>query len=204
MSDKLDEYQVEFAGFLKTKTPWRYIEPIRNWIDIVQDGGVKIGRDRARIEELISEVGEQAYAYHNAIWASCSEGQRCTLIQLAQDGMISPKNRHLRRLVKRGLIVLDPSVRLMDESFRRFVKTVSRDQDVEGWRQQDGGSAWQLLRAPLLLILVGVALFLFITQKDFYDSTISFMSAATAGIAALFRLLGMFHGKDKGAPLNQG
>ena len=204
MSDKLDEYQVEFAGFLKTKTPWRYIEPIRNWIGIVQDGGVKIGRDRARIEELISEVGEQAYAYHNAIWASCSEGQRCTLIQLAQDGMISPKNRHLRRLVKRGLIVLDPSVRLMDESFRRFVKTVSRDQDVEGWRQQDGGSAWQLLRAPLLLILVGVALFLFITQKDFYDSTISFMSAATAGIAALFRLLGMFHGKDKGAPLNQG
>lgn len=110
--------------------------------------------------------------------------------------MISPKNKHLRRLVKRGLIVSDPALRLMDESFRRFVKSVSREHEVEAWRQQEGGSAWQLLRAPFLLILIGVALFLFITQKEVYHSTISFMSALTAGIAALFRLLGMFH-KDK-------
>jgi hypothetical protein len=112
--------------------------------------------------------------------------------------MISPKNKHLRLLVKRGLVVCDPpGLRLMDESFRRFVISVSSHQDVEGWRQQEGGSAWELMKAPLLLILVSVALFLFITQKDIYDSTISFLSAITAGIAALFRLLGMFH-KDKG------
>jgi fumarate reductase subunit D len=106
----------------------------------------------------------------------------------------------LRLLVKRGLVVCDPpGLHLMDESFRLFVISVSSHQDVEGWRQQDGGSAWELMKAPLMLILVSVALFLFITQKDTYNSTLSFMSAITAGIAALFRLLGMFNAKDRGA-----
>ena len=187
----------EFVDILKTKKPWRYIEGIGK--GIVKNWSLhgKNSRDPAKIEELISEVAEQAQPYHQALWNTCSEGQRCTLIHLAQDGMISPKNKHVRRLVKRGLVARDPGLRLMDESFRRFVNSVSHEQDVEGWRQQEGGSAWQLLRAPLLLILAGVALFLFITQKDNYDSTISFMSAIAAGIAALFRLLGMFQ-KDKG------
>jgi hypothetical protein len=190
-----------FVSVLKTKVPSRYIEAIGNWIGIVQSGTLleENGGDRAKIQELISEVVEQAHAYHQAVWDTCTEGQRCTLIQLAQSGMISPQNKHLRLLVKRGLVVRDQGLRLMDESFRLFVSSVSHKQDIEAWRQQDGGSAWELLKTPLLLILVSVALFLFITQKDFYDSTISLVSAITGALALLFRLLGMFHGKDKGA-----
>jgi hypothetical protein len=190
----------EFASILKTKAPWRYIVAIGKALaetGTLPDRGC---RDRAKIEELISQVVEQARSYHQSLWDTCSEGQRCTLIQLAQDGMISPKNKHLRLLVKRGLVVCDPpGLHLMDESFRLFVISVSSHQDVEGWRQQDGGSTWELMKAPLMLILVSVALFLFITQKDTYNSTLSFMSAITAGIAALFRLLGMFNAKDRGA-----
>lgn len=187
-----------FVSILKTRRPWRYIEAIGT--GIAGNGAAQaIKRDRSRDEEQINQVGEQARALHESLWQTCTEGQRCTLIHLAQDGMISPKNKHLRRLVKRGLVVREPELRLMDESFRRFVISISREQDIEAWRQQEGGSAWQLLRAPLLLIVIGVALFLFITQKDVYDSTISFMSAVTAGIAALFKLLGMFQKGKSGA-----
>jgi hypothetical protein len=181
-----------FLSILKTNQPWRYIEVIGKGITGNGTPRSKNSRDRAKIEEQISQVMEQARPYHEALWKTCSEGQRCTLIQLAQDGMISPKNKHLRRLVKRGLVVRDPRLRLMDESFRRFVSSAAREQDIEGWRQQEGGSAWQVMKAPFLLIVFSVALFLFITQKDVYDSTISFMSAAAAGIAVLFRFLGMF------------
>ena len=187
----------EFIGILKTTAPWRYIEAIVKALLQNRPPTGKDGRDRAKIQELISQVVEQARPYHQALWDTCSEGQRCTLIQLAQHGMVSPQNKHLRRLVKRGLVVPDLGLRLMDESFRRFVISVSHEEDVEAWRRQGGGSAWQLMRVPLLLILVSVALFLFITQKDVYDSSISFMSAITAGIAALFKLLGMFQ-RDKG------
>lgn len=184
-------------NILNTRGPWRYIEVIGKGI---AGNGTGHKNDRARNEEQISQVVEQARPLHQALWQSCTEGQRCTLIQLAQDGLLSPKNKHLRWLVKRGLVVRDPELRLMDESFRRFVVSISREQDIEAWRQQEGGSAWQLMKAPLLLITVGVALFLFVTQKDVYDSTISFMSAVTAGIAALFKLLGMFQKGKGGAP----
>lgn len=198
--DKFVEDHSELKSMLKTNAPWRYIVAI--WKALAKTGTLPEQgcRDRAKVQELVSQVVEQARPYHESLWDTCSEGQRCTLIHLAQDGMLSPKNKHLRLLVKRGLVVCDPpGLRLMDESFKRFIISVSRHQDVEAWRQQEGGSAWELMKAPLMLILVSVALFLFITQKDIYDSTISFMSAITAGIAALFRLLGMFQGKDKGA-----
>jgi hypothetical protein len=202
-TEKFKADHSEFVRILKARKPWRYIEEIGK--GLAENGTLKDKKwhDRAMIDEQIGQVVEQAKSYHKALWETCSEGQRCTLIQIAQDGMISPKNKHLRRLVKRGLVVRDPGLLLMDESFRRFVISMSRVQDMDAWRLQDGGSAWQLLKLPLLLILVSVALFLFITQKDVYDSTISFMTAVTAGIAALFKLLGMFHGTDKGGTATQ-
>ncbi|HWN98014.1 MAG TPA: cache domain-containing protein [Blastocatellia bacterium] len=196
--DFCEGYPDGFLCSLKTKRPWRYIEGIGRGIALSETPQNKNCHDRAYIEEQIGQVAEQAQSYHKALWETCTEGQRCTLIQLAQEGMISPTNKHLRRLLKRQLVVRDPALRLMDESFRRFVSSVSHKEDVEAWQQQEGGSAWQLLKAPLLLILISVALFLFITQKDTYDSTVTFMSALAGGITALFKLLGMLHGKDKG------
>jgi hypothetical protein len=187
----------EFLRVLRTTRPWRYIEVIGKGI-VNETLPRENDNARSSAEEQIIHVVEQARPYHQALWETCSEGQRCSLIHIAQDGMISPKNRHLRRLVKRGLVVRDPSLRLMDESFRRFVLSASRDEDVEGWQRQEGGSAWQVMKAPLLLIVITVALFLFVTQKEIYDSTVSFISAITLGIGALFRLLGMFQ-KSSGA-----
>ena len=87
----------------------------------------------------------------------------------------------------------------MDESFRRFIIQASLHQDVEGWRQQEGGSTWELIKVPILLVLLSILLFLFLTQKELYDSTISLVSALTAGVAILFRFLGMFQKSGAGA-----
>ncbi len=201
-TDKVGRNHDDFLAILKTESPWRYIVEIGKVLGKKGKLPEKMCHDRAKINEVISQVVEQGRSYHQSVWESCSEGQRCTLINLAQDGMLSPKNKHLRLLVKRGLVVRDPGLRLMDESFRRFVISVACHEDVEGWRQQEGGSAWELMKAPLLIILLSVALFLFFTQKDLYDSSLSFMSAVTAGIAALFRLVGLFHkNRDGGSAI---
>jgi hypothetical protein len=183
---------------LKTNQPWRYLETIGN--EVVANAPLRAAKanDRAATEERINLVVDQARAYHHALWATCSQDERCALIHLALDGMITSKNRDLRQLMKRGLVVRDPAVRLMDESFRRFVISASTGEDIDAWRRA-GGSTWQLIKTPLLLVLLGVALFLFVTQKELYDSTISFVSAITAGIAILFRLLGMFQKGEGGA-----
>jgi hypothetical protein len=200
-----DNASAEFIGnnrellkILKTSQPWRYLETIGKEVIANPPLRADNAHNRAATEEQINRVVDQARAYHQALWATCSQDERCALIHLALDGMITSKNKDLRQLMKRGLVVRDPAVRLMDESFRRFVISASMDEDIDAWRRA-GGSTWQLIKTPLLLVLLGVALFLFLTQKELYDSTISFVSAVTAGIAILFRLVGMFQKGDGGA-----
>lgn len=185
----------DFLRVMRANRPWRYLERIGK--EIAGNDGNQEGwaLDRSSREERINEVVDQARAYHLALWATCSQDERCALIHLALDGLISSKNTDVRQLMKRGLVVMDPGLRLMDESFRRFVISSQHDEDIDAWRQA-GGSNWELMKAPLLLILLSVSLFLFVTQKEVYDSSVSFVSALTAGLAALFKLLGMFQKKE--------
>ncbi|PYS50162.1 MAG: hypothetical protein DMF68_08115 [Acidobacteria bacterium] len=53
-------------------------------------------------------------------------------------------------------------------------------------------SPWQALKAPLLIIFIGVLLFLFLTQKSFYNSSLTIVTALTTSIPAFFKLLGLF------------
>ncbi|PYT08018.1 MAG: hypothetical protein DMF60_05855 [Acidobacteria bacterium] len=186
-----------FLRIMRANRPWRYLENIGKEIYGEDARHQCNGLDRAAREEQINEVVDQARAYHQALWATCSQDERCALIHLALDGLISSKNTDVRQLIKRGLVIRDPGLRLMDESFRRFVISASRGEDIDAWRHA-GGSNWELMKAPLLLILLSVSLFLFVTQKDVYDSSVSFVSALTAGLAALFKLLGMFQKKSVG------
>ncbi|MEK6288341.1 MAG: hypothetical protein AABO57_21705 [Acidobacteriota bacterium] len=194
---EVGERSADFRRVMEANRPWRYLEKIGK--EIAGNGTSQEGKplDRAAREEQINEVVDQARAYHQALWATCSQDERCALIHLALDGMISSKNTDVRQLLKRGLVVRDPGLRLMDESFRRFVLSASHGEDIDAWRQA-GSSNWELMKAPLLLILLSVALFLFVTQKEVYDSSVSFLSALTAGLAALFKLFGMFQKKGAG------
>ena len=147
-------------------------------------------------EEFICQMGDQAEAYYRGVWSSCSRDERLTLFRVAQDGLVSRFDSDLRRLMQWGLVVRDPSLQLRDKSFRRFVLAVAAAEGVNTYRA-DIQSNWDRLKAPLLLILLGVIAFLFLTQKELYDSTLSLVSALTGGAFALLKLFGMFQrGKD--------
>ncbi|MDQ1557284.1 MAG: hypothetical protein QOD32_344 [Pyrinomonadaceae bacterium] len=151
--------------------------------------------------ELIRLLVEQAEAYYKAIWATCTDDQKLTLYYLAQDRLVSAKNVEVRRLMRRGLIVRDPDVRLMNESFRHFIlSTVVPDEIGASART---GSSWSKLRLPLLVILVGIALFLLVTHPDMYSSSMAIITALATGIPAVFQLLGMFQRNKSVANLAQ-
>lgn len=149
-------------------------------------------------EESIAEKCDQAETYYRGAWSACSREERLTLFRVAQDGLVARFDPDLRRLMQWGLILRDPSLRLMDPSFRRFVLAVSAAEGVNTYRA-DVESYWDRLKVPLLLILLGVIAFLFLTQKELYDSTISLVSALTGGAFALLKLFGMFQKRDSGA-----
>ncbi len=95
------------------------------------------------------------------------------------------------------LIVLAPDLRLMNESFRRFVLgECCRPATVSAWIGEDDTSHWNRLKVPLITVLAGLALFLYLTQRDVFDTTIAFAAAVAAGLPAIFKLLGVFE-QDK-------
>ncbi|HEX8459082.1 MAG TPA: hypothetical protein VF656_17445 [Pyrinomonadaceae bacterium] len=151
-------------------------------------------------EQLVRLVVEQAEAYYKAIWATCTSDQKLTLYYLAQDRLISAKNAEVRRLMRRGLIVRDPDVRLMNESFRQFVLSTVVPDEIGAFERT--GSSWSKLRLPLLLILVGIALFLLVAHPELYTSSMAVITALATGIPAVFQLLGMFQ-RGKPAELAQ-
>jgi hypothetical protein len=148
-------------------------------------------------QELGYQILDQARAYYNAIWATCSKDEKLTLLYLAHDRFLSWSNLQIRQLLKRGLIVRDPCLRLMNDSFRRFVidKAGARPEGVDAWKEEGARSHWSQLKGPLLLGLISVAVLLFTTQPEVFNSSIVFVSAVTAGIPGIFKLFDLMQGK---------
>lgn len=142
-------------------------------------------------QELLQQISDRACTYYHAIWALCSRDEKLALFYLAQDGLLSFTNHDIRRLMRRGLIVREPGLRLMNESFRRFVLSESHPDQVVAWRK-GARSSWDTLKGPLLMGLMGVALFIFITQQDVFNSTVTLLSTFTGMLPVLFKLIGLF------------
>jgi hypothetical protein len=80
----------------------------------------------------------------------------------------------------------------MDKAFRHFVIAQCQVEDFRAWQQEGRSSLWETLRFPLMLLMLTLGIFLFTTQKDFFDSSIAIVTALGGGTAAILNLLGMF------------
>ena len=55
-----------------------------------------------------------------------------------------------------------------------------------------GDDAGSRIRAPLMVVVVGVVIFLFVTQPEAVGRSVGLLAALTASGPFLFRLVGMF------------
>ncbi|MBI1928810.1 cache domain-containing protein [Candidatus Poribacteria bacterium] len=151
---------------------------------------------------FLLDVEDEPVAVHGdeedlkASWATCSTDEKLALFDLAQDGFINSKNPGFRQLLRKRLIVRAPGLRLINESFRRFVISAGRAEDIAAREREGAGSRWNTLKGPLLIGLIGGALFLFISQRELLNITTAFISAIAAGMMALLKLLDVFQ-RDK-------
>lgn len=143
-------------------------------------------------DALVDLVRERADGHYRLLWESFSPDAQLVVSQLAYGAVVNPRQRRaLGRLLAQGILVRRPELRLMNRSLARFViDTVSSEEITQ--RQGEGAvSTWQRVRRPLLLALAVVAVFLFTTQRDLFNSTLALVSALTVGLPGLFKLLGL-------------
>ena len=118
------------------------------------------------------------------------------LVQLAQEGFVNPKQvrvvrrlvqkhkqvRVVRRLVQKRLVRRNARLQLMNESFALFVKRVHKRASITRWERTLDGLGWQGIRWIVAAILLVIFVFLSVTQRTLFDSSLGFLPALAAAI----------------------
>jgi hypothetical protein len=139
--------------------------------------------------QLVDEFLDRARPYYHTLWSSCSTAEKLVLIQLAKEGLINPYCRPvLRELLRKRLIVRSGGLRLMNESFRRFVLSVDVPKAILD-REHEAKGGWRTLKIMLWPILLIAIIFLALTQQKHLEGVLPLLTAMAGGITALWKIL---------------
>jgi hypothetical protein len=144
--------------------------------------------------QLVDELRERADTYFAGLWRSCSSDEKVLLFQLAKSGLVNATNRRIiRRLMARGLVRREPNFKLFSATFRLYVLSAGRREDVvQVAREEHPRSQWDSLRVPLFVVIGTLLLLMFATQKDLLSATTALATVLTTGLPVLVKLIGMF------------
>jgi hypothetical protein len=154
-------------------------------------------------EHLLNRIINQARTYYTHLWNSCSTPEKVTLFHLAKDRLLSHRDPDIERLMRRELIVRDVDIHLLNDSFREFIKSTENEFMTAEETKAKAVSPWHTLKGPIFLVLVAVTVFLFVTQRDFYTSSLAILTAVTTLIPAFFKVLTIFHSDPFSRPPGQ-
>jgi len=184
----------------------QWIEEECSHTSFLRDAGTAMLREHLHdrqcdLRELLNELKERTGSYYSIIWSGLSASEHLVLYQLAHDGWANVKNdQAIRQLQRKGLIRSAPMFRVMNESFRLFVRGVQNLRQIAEWELQGGQSAWRSLKIGLLATAVGLGAWLFYAQKDLFQGFIGYILSLGAAITAIANILGGFMGRASSAP----
>jgi hypothetical protein len=140
-------------------------------------------------DHILDEIEERTASYYARVWSTCSNDEKIVLGHVAHQGLANPSSRRVvRRLLVRGLLFKDPSLRLMNDTFTRFVLSATCRSDVKSLEGEAEPSTWDRLRLPLALGAASAGAFLFVTQREVFDSTLTTVAGVTAAVPTVIRL----------------
>ncbi len=146
-------------------------------------------------ETIASEILERADGYYRLVWKECSDDQKFALAQLAEDGLLNPTNaRAIRQLVRRGLITTDPQFRLMNESFRRFVRSATSAGLKQEWLRESRRSGWGKAHGAFFTTMILLGAFLLTTQNALWQSSAGYVTTALGALGTLVKLFNTYRG----------
>ena len=125
---------------------------------------------------------------YESIWIFCSDEERLALFQLAKHRFLHSENLELRSLMRKGLIVRAPELRLMNESFRLFILETGEREEISALAQQGPASAWSMVSRPVAIGLLTIMIFLLSTQEQLRTVTMAFLTILPAFFATVPRL----------------
>ena len=151
------------------------------------------------VEQLLTEVGERSHSHYQQIWESCTPAEKLVLGQIAAEGLVNGKTkRTVRMLMARRLVRRQPNFVLLNETFRQFVLSESSRAEVTVL-EQETHSAWDAIRAPFLVLLIGSLAFFISTQRELFNTTLGIVTGIAATLPAVMKMISMFGSRKAAA-----
>jgi hypothetical protein len=104
-----------------------------------------------------------------------------------------------------GLIVRQPTFRIMNETFRRFILGAVSPDTVAAWEREGVPVAWGSIKATLLTVALGLGAMLVLTQEQLLNAWIGYVPTLAAAVSTVIptviRLFGIF---QRGTPADGG
>ncbi len=139
---------------------------LRSLNDIYSNLLLKDLKDRVTEDTVREAIFQMAKGYYEQIWQSLTVDEQLALYHVAKDRYIHIEHPGLEPLLKKGLILFDPDLQLMNTSFREFVRMAGERDELKKQEQEKGQSIWKALKVPVGLGLGTIILLLIFTQEE--------------------------------------
>jgi len=151
-------------------------------------------------EQILDEIEERASSYYQRLWNSCTDDEKVVLGHVAQDGLTNAATRRVvRRLLVRRLLTKDPDLRLMNRTFRNFILSPVIMRQVAQLEGVAEPSTWDRLRTPFALTAAAAGVFLFSTQRDMFNETVTVIAGIGAAVPTVLRGVSALVQRDAGS-----
>jgi hypothetical protein len=167
------------------------IDTVRSNLEPGMEGDKPLTADQRReVEVLILGIQHLLEPKYYSIWNSCTDMEKLMLYDLADDGMANLKNRFLiNKMVTNNLILRNPYPRIFSESFRNFILTSVREEEIKELEitvRRSGN--WNSIRFFYLTIFLALAMFLIVIQGTSVDRAMAIITSILAFFPALLKM----------------
>ena len=137
-------------------------------------------------QQLTDLMVDRMDAYYRMLWAGLTGSERLVLYQLALDGWANPKNAAaIHQLEQKQLIFRQPMYRIMNDSFRDFIRSSEHQLEIQEWQKKEQQSTWQALRFVLLAAVIGVGVWLLYAQAQLFQVGMGYITAVATLLTAV-------------------
>ncbi len=137
-------------------------------------------------QQLTDLMVDHMDAYYRMLWAGLTGRERLVLYQLALDGWANPKNAAaIHQLEQKQLIHRQPMYRIMNDSFRDFIRSSEHQSEIQEWQKKEQQSTWQALRFVLLAAVIGVGVWLLYAQAQLFQVGVGYITAVATLLTAV-------------------
>jgi hypothetical protein len=102
---------------------------------------------------------------------------------------VNPRNRAVvAELLRSGLVRRDPTFRVMNETFRRFILHELSSDELSAWEGEGVGLPWGSITTTMLTLALGLIGLIVLTQQQLVDAWVGFVPALAPAVPTVMKL----------------